>query len=103
MKLDEIEHNNNNGILSTFCKFSSEKIVMRNATFDEIIYPEHSFTIVCAFQFHNNSSIYHENIRKIIHFLLLPDKRTLFEVNQKDAIPTDCIFNSEHFSPIFKL
>ena len=72
---------------------------MNNTTFVKRVYPENSFTIACGFQLHNKSSNHYEKIRKSIPFILLPDKRTLFDVNQKAAIPVDCFYSSKKSCP----
>ena len=38
-------------------------------------------------------------IRKNLPFVLLPDKRTLFDSSNKPAIPADCFFNEDFISP----
>ena len=48
---------------------------------------------------HSSSSSHYELLRKSVPFILLPDKRTLFDVNKKAAIPADCFFNTEITSP----
>ena len=98
-ELAKIEENNGNGKMSAFYKFQSEQIIMNNANFNERVYPENSFTVACGFQLHNKSSNHYEKIRKNIPFILLPDKRTLFDVNQKAAIPVDCFYSTNKSSP----
>ena len=90
LELAEVEENNNNQCLSVFYKFCSEQMHVINTTHNKRIYPENSFTSACDFQLHSNSSRHYEFLRKSVPFILLPDKRTLFDVNKKAAIPADC-------------
>ena len=40
---------------------------------------------------------------KNMTFIILPDKRVLFDVNQKAAIPADFFFSSEKHSAMLKI
>ena len=93
------EDNKNNNNLSAFYKFISEQLLMINTTFNKRTHPADSFTIACGLHLHNNSTHAYEMLRKKFPFILLPDKRTLFDVNQKAAIPPNCFFNDSKSSP----
>jgi len=99
IQLAKTEENNGNEKMSTFYKFQNEQIIMNNTTFVKRVYPENSFTVTCGFQLHNKSSNHYEKIRKSIPFILLPDKRTLFDINQKAAIPVNCFYSSKKSCP----
>ena len=99
------DDNNNNNILAAFYKFISEQILMINTTFNKRMHPADSFAIACGLHLDNNSTYAYEMLRKKCPFILLPDKRTLFDVNQKAAIPHKCfsmIVNVHHIASYLK-
>ena len=55
-------------------------------------FPSVSFTVACGMHLHNNSTHYYDMIRENCPFILLPCKKTLFNVNNKFKIPDDFIF-----------
>ena len=74
--------------------------------FNERFFPDDSFKITCGLLLCNSSTSRHENIRKKSPFILLPDKRTLLDINKKAVIPPDYIFNEKtapHFSVLKKV
>ena len=93
------DDSNSNSNLAAFYKFISEQILMISTTCNERIYPADSFTIACGLHLHNNSTNAYEILRKKFPFILLPDKRTLFDMNQKAAITPNCFFNDIKSSP----
>ena len=99
LELAKVEDNDNKNELAVYYNFLSEQIVMINTTFNKRVYPADSFTIACGLLLHNNSTSRYENIRKTLPFILLPDKRTLFDINKKAAIPQDCFFNEKKTAP----
>ena len=53
----------------------------------------------CGIQLHHNSTHRYEMALKKLPFILLPDKRTLFDVSAKSAIPPDCFFREDTVAP----
>ena len=72
---------------------------MHNVKHVKRTYPDDSFTISCGLSLHNCSSIRCGNIRKSMHFLSLPNKRSLFAGLRRsnvslDAVLGTCLFSS---------
>ena len=95
----EIEESHDILNMSTFYKFQSEQILMNNVSYSKRIYPTNSFTVACRIHLLNKSSTQYESIRKGLHFVLIPGKRVLVDVKQKEAISVDAIFSSEKYLP----
>ena len=53
----------------------------------------------CGLQLHTNGTSMCEKVRENLPFILIPDKRTLFDVSYKSAIPPDFFFNDETTAP----
>ena len=76
------EQANSNIKMSAYYNFLSEQIIMINTKCNERVYPADSFTLSCAIQLHSNSTNRYETIRENVPFILLPDKRTLFNLSK---------------------
>ena len=87
LDLAKVEDNNNKNELAIYCKFLSEQMQMINTSCIKRAYPENSFTVACGLQLHCNSTSQYESIRRRLPLILLPDKRTLFDVNSKATMP----------------
>ena len=69
--------------------------MINNASYSKRIYPANFFTIACGIHLLNKSSFRYEQIRKGLPFILIPDKRVLVDIKQKEVISVDAIFSSE--------
>ena len=76
-----------------------KQIVMIDTKYNKIVYPDNSLNLWCAIQLHNNSTKYYETIRKKVPFILLPDKRVLFNLSKKLVIPPDWFLNQNKTVP----
>ena len=103
LTLAKIEDNNNRNELAVYCKFVSEHVIVTNTKFNMRVCPEDSFTIAFGLLLCNNSTIRHEKIRKSAPLILLPEKRTLFEIKKKEEILPDCFLmkTKQHFIAVF--